>query len=140
VHLWPRLSRSREGLAAESSNHCRNVRRVYKRGSKNCNAANMELAMNRTPFIAAFVLASILPITARAETVASTAIPDGTYTVKVVKVVDSKHVDVVLDNGQEATLPAGRSYLDFSKIQANDQLKLSLIGGSVMVYVDLTAH
>jgi translation initiation factor IF-1 len=72
--------------------------------------------------------------------VASTSIPNGTYTGKVVKVVDAKHVDVVLDNGQEATLPAGRPYVDFSKIQANDQIKLSLIGGNVMVFLDLTSH
>ena len=65
--------------------------------------------MNRTSIIAAAFLASLMPATALAATVASTAIPDGTYTVKVVKVVDAKHVDVVMDNGQEATLPAGRS-------------------------------
>jgi hypothetical protein len=83
---------------------------------------------------------SLAPIAAGAATVAATAIPDGTYTVKVVKVVDPKHVDVAFDNGQEATLPAGRAYVDFSKVQPNDQLKLSLIGGNVMVYVDLTNH
>ncbi len=82
----------------------------------------------------------MLPIAGRAATVASTSIPDGTYTVKVVKVIDPKHVDVVLQNGQEATLPAGRPYVDFSKVQPNDQIKLSLIGGNVMVFLDLTAH
>jgi hypothetical protein len=96
--------------------------------------------VNRTRLFAAFVLTSLLPVAARAVTVAATSIPDGTYTVKVVKVVDPKHVDVVLDNGREATLPAGRSYVDFSKVQPNDQLKLSLIDGNVMVYLDLTAH
>ena len=82
----------------------------------------------------------MLPIAARAATVASTSIPDGTYTVKVVKVVDAKHVDVVLDNGQEATLAAGRATVDFSKVQPNDQLKLSLIRGTVMVFFDFTSH
>jgi hypothetical protein len=82
----------------------------------------------------------MLPVAGRAATVASTSIPDGTYTVKVVKVIDPKHVDVVMDNGQETTLPAGRSYVDFSKVQPNDQLKLSLIGGNVMVFLDLTQH
>ncbi len=82
----------------------------------------------------------MLPMAARAATVASTSIPDGTYTVKVVKVIDAKHVDVVLDNGQEATLPAGRTYVTFAKVQPNDQLKLSLISGSVMVFLDLTTH
>jgi hypothetical protein len=95
--------------------------------------------VNRTAFVIALALAA-LPAAATAATVASTAIADGTYTVKVVKVVDAKHVDVVLDNGQEATLPAGRTTVDFSKIQANDQVKLSVIDGNVMVFVDLTSH
>ena len=86
------------------------------------------------------LLACSVPLAASAATVASTAIPNGTYTVKVVKVVDAKHLDVVLDNGQEATLPAGRPYVDFSKVQPNDQVKLSLIDGNVMVFLDLTAH
>jgi len=81
-----------------------------------------------------------MPLAARAATVAANSIPNGTYTVKVVKIVDPKHVDVVLDNGQEAVLPAGRAYVDFSKLQANDQIKLSLIDGNVMVFMDLTSH
>jgi hypothetical protein len=81
-----------------------------------------------------------MPLTARAAMVAATTIADGTYTVKVMKVVDPKHVDVVLDSGQESVLAAGRPNVDFSKVQANDQIELSLIGGNVMVYKDLTAH
>jgi hypothetical protein len=81
-----------------------------------------------------------LPLAARAVTVASSTIPDGTYTVKVLKVIDPKHVDVLLDNGEESTLPAGRPTVDFSKVQANDRIKLSIIKGNVMVYLDLTAH
>lgn len=96
--------------------------------------------MNRRSLIAAICFATLLPVAARAAVVASTSIPDGTYTVVVVKVVDSKHVDVKLDNGQESTLGAGRPTVDFSKVQANDSLKLSLIGGNVMVYLDLTNH
>jgi len=96
-------------------------------------------SVNRTAFVVSFALAT-LPVAATAAIVASTAIANGTYTVKVVKVVDAKHVDVVLDSGQEATLPAGRPYVDFSKVQANDQVKLSLIDGNVMVFVDLTSH
>ena len=95
--------------------------------------------MNRFCLLLA-VFATFAPVAAGAATVASTAIPNGTYTVKVVKVVDAKHVDVVLDNGQEATLPSGRAYVDFSKVQPNDQIKLSLIDGSVMVFLDLTSH
>lgn len=96
--------------------------------------------MNRSRLLAAFCLGSLLPIAANAATVASTSIPDGTYTAKVVKVIDPSHVDVVLESGQESTLAAGRSSVNFSKVQANDQIKLSLIGGNVMVYLDLTAH
>ncbi len=95
--------------------------------------------MSRTCLLFALCIL-MLPIVGRAATVASTSIHDGTYTVKVVKVIDAKHVDVVLDNGQEATLPAGRPYVDFSKVQPNDQLKLSLISGNVMVFLDLTSH
>jgi hypothetical protein len=95
--------------------------------------------MNRCAAIVGFCLA-LLPVHASAAVVASTAIPDGTYTVKVVKVIDAKHVDVVLDNGQETTLPAGRPSVDFSKVQSNDEVKLSLIAGNVMVFVDQTSH
>jgi hypothetical protein len=84
--------------------------------------------------------ASFLPLAARAAVVSATSIPDGTYTGKVVKVVDARHVDILLDNGQEATFAAGRPTVDFSKVQANDQIKFSLISGNVMVYLDLTAH
>lgn len=95
--------------------------------------------MNRICFLFALCIVT-LPIAARAATVPPTSIPDGTYTVKVVKVVDAKHVDVLLNNGQETTLPAGRPYIDFSKVQPSDQLKLSIIGGNVMVFLDLTSH
>lgn len=87
-----------------------------------------------------FCVAALAPLAGRSAPIAATAIPDGTYTVKVERVVDAKHVTVVMDNGNEATLAAGRATVDFSKVQANDQIKLSLIGGNVMVYLDLTAH
>lgn len=95
--------------------------------------------MKRTWISLVFCVA-LVPLAANAATVAAATIPNGTYTVKVVRVVDAKHVDVVLDSGQEATLPAGRPYVDFSKVQANDQVKLSLIDGNVMVFLDLTSH
>ena len=75
-----------------------------------------------------------------ANTVDASLIPDGTYTVKVEKVVDSKHVQVQMDNGTESTLPGGRDSVDFTKVKPGDQLKLSLIKGSVMVYLDLSNH
>ncbi len=75
-----------------------------------------------------------------ANAVDPSLIPDGTYTVKVEKIVDSKHVQVQMDNGTETTLPAGRDSVDFTKAKVGDQLKLSLIKGAVMVYLDLSNH
>jgi len=94
--------------------------------------------VNRTLLPILFCLASLFPLGAGAATDPS-AIPDGTYTVTVQKVVDAKHVEVTI-NGSDATLTAGRATVDFSKVQPNDQLKLSLIGGTVVVYADLTTH
>ena len=96
--------------------------------------------VNRITIVFALSATLLAPVDAVAATVAAAAIPDGTYTVKVVKVIDAKHLDVILDNGQESTLPSGRSYVDFAKVQPNDQLKLSIVSGNVMVFVDLTSH
>jgi hypothetical protein len=101
---------------------------------------DLEPVVKKTFSLLAVLAVAIMPLAVRAAIVAANSIADGTYTVKVVKIVDPKHVDVVLDNGQEAVLPAGRSNVDFSKLQANDQIKLSLIGGNVMVFMDLTSH
>jgi hypothetical protein len=90
--------------------------------------------------VAVFLLALLAPITALAATIEAALIPDGTYTVKVERVIDSKHMLVTMDNGAETTLSAGRDSVDFSKVKQNDQVKLSLIKGSVMVYADLTSH
>jgi type 1 fimbria pilin len=95
--------------------------------------------VNRT-FVFLITLVFVAPLSARAATVAPTSIPDGTYTVKVEKIVDSKHVQVRMDNGSETTLSAGRATVDFSKVQPSDQIKVSLINGTVMVYLDLTSH
>jgi hypothetical protein len=75
-----------------------------------------------------------------ANTIDPSLIPDGTYTVKVDKVVDSKHITVTMDNGAETTLTAGRDSVDFTKVKEGDQLKLSTSKGSVLVYLDLTNH
>lgn len=75
-----------------------------------------------------------------ANTIDASLIPDGTYTVKVQKIVDSKHIEVTMDNGAETTLPGGRDSVDFSRIKPGDQIKLSLIKGAVMVYLDLSNH
>lgn len=97
--------------------------------------------MHKTLGILALGAALVAPAVAfAANTVDASLIPDGTYTVKVEKVVDSKHVQVTMDNGTETTLPGGRDSVDFSKVKTGDQLKLSLIKGSVMVYLDLSNH
>ncbi|HEY3674971.1 MAG TPA: hypothetical protein VGK84_03190 [Candidatus Tumulicola sp.] len=88
----------------------------------------------------AVILATLAPVCALAATVDASSIPDGTYNAKVQKVVDPKHVEVLLDNGNVTTFAAGRDSVDFTKLQPNDQLKVSLIKGSVMVYADLTSH
>jgi predicted ribosome-associated RNA-binding protein Tma20 len=81
-----------------------------------------------------------VPAIVRAATIDASLIPDGTYTVKVEKLVDSKHIQVTMDNGAETTLAAGRDTVDFGKVKAGDQIKLSLIKGEVMVYLDLSSH
>lgn len=96
--------------------------------------------MNRTFALLVLILGSFAPLSAYGATVAASSLADGTYTGKVQKVIDSKHIEVVLDNGSDVTLAAGRPTVDFSKVQPNDQIKLSLIGGSVMVFLDLTSH
>lgn len=75
-----------------------------------------------------------------AATIDASLIPDGTYTVKVNKIVDSKHIQVAMDNGSETTLSTARDSVDFGKIKPGDQVKLSLIKGQVMVYLDLTSQ
>ena len=87
----------------------------------------------------ALLTGCLAPLCARAAMVDPATFPDGTYTATVEKVVDAKHVQVVID-GKETTLPAGRPSVDFSKVQSNDQIKLSLIKGEVVVYADLTSH
>ncbi len=87
----------------------------------------------------ALLAGCVAPLCARAAIVDPASFPDGTYTATVEKVVDAKHVQVVID-GKETTLPAGRASVDFSKVQMHDQIKLSLINGQVVVYADLTNH
>ncbi len=97
--------------------------------------------MQKTLGILALAAVLAAPVVAlAANNVDASLIPDGTYTVKVEKIVDSKHVQVTMDNGTETTLPGGRDSVDFTKVKVGDQLKLSLIKGSVMVYLDLSNH
>jgi ABC-type Fe2+-enterobactin transport system substrate-binding protein len=82
---------------------------------------------------ALFAAAVAAPVLASAATVDPTLVPDGTYVVKVEKVEDSQHATVLMDNGVETTLVAQGS-ADFSKIKANETIKISLIKGKVPVY------
>jgi hypothetical protein len=79
-------------------------------------------------------------IAAAESTIDASLIPDGTYTVKVEKVLDDKHVLVQMSNGVSTTLTAGRPTINFSRVKPNDQLKLSIEKGNVLVYLDLTSH
>ena len=87
-----------------------------------------------------FLAAFVIPASALAANIDASMIPDGTYTVKIDKLVDAKHIQVTMDNGADTTLAAGRDSVDFGKCKPGDQLKLSLIKGAVMVYLDLTNH
>jgi hypothetical protein len=87
------------------------------------------------------ILASVaFPAIAMAASIDPSLIPDGTYTVKVDKVIDAKHIVVTMDNGTQATLSGGRPSVDFTRVKNGDQVKLSLIKGEVMVYLDLSSH
>jgi hypothetical protein len=90
--------------------------------------------------IALVAALSFVPAAALATSIDSSLIPDGTYTVKIDQIVDSKHVKVTMDNGADTTLSAGRDSVDFTKVKVGDSVKLSLIKGQVMVYLDLTNH
>jgi hypothetical protein len=77
---------------------------------------------------------------AAASTVDATSLASGTYTVTVVKIIDNKHIYVTLPDGTQTMLTAGRDSVDFTKVKENDQLKLSIDKGDVLVYLDLTTH
>jgi len=89
-------------------------------------------------FFIAILAGLAIPGIALATTIDASLIPDGTYTVKVEKLIDSKHVQVAMDNGAETTLAAGRDGMTFAKFKPGDSVKLSLIKGLVMVFVDVT--
>ncbi len=97
--------------------------------------------MRTTLATIALIGALCLPAATLAQAaVDATLIPDSTYTVTVLSVLDSKHVKVKMDNGVTTTLSAGRPTVDFGKVKKNDQLKLSISKGQVLVYLDLTSH
>lgn len=85
------------------------------------------------PFALALAIAA--PTAVLAATVDASLIPDGTYTVKVEKVLDNSHLLVLMQNGVETTITAKSTSVDFSKVKANDTIKLSLIRGQVPVFL-----
>jgi hypothetical protein len=85
----------------------------------------------------ALLAALAAPVTALAASIDASLIPDGTYTVKVERVVDSKHMQVAMDNGAETVLSATRASVDFSSLKPSDKVMLSLGKGQVLVYKKL---
>ena len=83
----------------------------------------------------AFAAALIVPVSAFAAAVDASLIPDGTYTVKVEKVLDAQHVTVLMPNGMETTLAAKQS-LSFNNLKPNATVKLSMAKGTVLVFVE----
>ena len=80
-----------------------------------------------------FAAVAAAPVFAAAATIDPSLVPDGTYVVKVEKIVDPQHATVLMDNGVETTLIAQGS-VDFSKVRPNSTIKVSLIKGKVPVY------
>ena len=79
-----------------------------------------------------FAVLAVLPIASSATVVDPSLIPDGTYVVKVEKVVDSMHLLVLMDNGVETTLASKNR--PFDNVKANDSLRISLIKGLVPIF------
>jgi hypothetical protein len=86
----------------------------------------------RSVLVSACILAALFPAMASAAVVDATLVPDGTYTVKVEKVQDAQHALVMMQNGVETVLVAQGS-ADFSKVKANDTIKVSIVKGKVPV-------
>ena len=81
--------------------------------------------------VAAFAVAALLPIASLAAMVDASLIPDGTYLVKVEKVVDASHIQVALvHSGLESTLGATGS-ANFGSIKPNDMLKIAVVKGQI---------
>ena len=91
--------------------------------------------MFRKPLaLIALTLACAAPLAARADVDAS-LIPDGTYTVKVDRVVDANHMVIVMQNSVKTTVTAVRPSMDFTKLKPNAEVKMSLGKGKVLVFV-----
>ncbi|MDP9017787.1 MAG: hypothetical protein M3N19_05660 [Candidatus Eremiobacteraeota bacterium] len=92
--------------------------------------------MRKPVALLALLAALAAPIAAMADqTVDATLIPDGTYTVKVEKIVDAQHMVIVMQNSVKTQVAANRATMDFTKLKPNADLKLSLGKGKVLVYL-----
>lgn len=69
------------------------------------------------------------------QSVDSSLIPDGTYTVRIDKIVDAQHMVIVMQNAVKTEVVANRSSMDFTKLKSNADVKLSLGKGKVLVFV-----
>jgi len=87
----------------------------------------------RSLFALALLAGVATPLYAQAASVSASLIPDGTYTATVEKVNDLQHITVKMSNGIETTLEATSS-VTFSKLKADDTIKLSVIAGKVPVF------
>ena len=89
--------------------------------------------MRKTLLTFVFLAALAAPISALANTVDASLVPDGTYVVKVEKVMDAQHMTVRMDNGIETTL-AAKGAIDFSKVKSNDTVQISVVQGKIPVF------
>lgn len=89
--------------------------------------------MRKTLLVLALAAAIAAPVAAVANTVDASLVPDGTYVVKVEKVMDAQHMMVRMDNGIETTL-AAKGGIDFLKIKSNDTVQISVVQGKIPVF------
>ncbi|MDQ2991646.1 MAG: hypothetical protein M3R30_02350 [Candidatus Eremiobacteraeota bacterium] len=89
--------------------------------------------MKKTILVAAFAAAALLPATGMAAIVDATLIPDGTYLVKVEKIVDASHITVMMHSGLESTL-ASTGSANFASVKTDTVPKVSIIRGRVPVF------
>jgi hypothetical protein len=79
------------------------------------------------------VVLALAPAIASAALIDASLVPDGTYIVKVEKVQDPQHIQVVMKNGVE-TLLIAQGAVDFGRVKPNDTIKVSVIKGKVPAY------
>ena len=90
----------------------------------------------RKPIAAlAFIAAIAAPISVLADSLTDASlIPDGTYTVKIDKVIDAQHMIVVMQNSVKTEVTAVRPTMDFSALKPNASVMMSLGKGKVLVF------